>query len=292
MEIKVYKVNVFAKTKNGGNPAGVVLDANNLSEKTMKKIAKTLGFSETAFIMKSDVADFKIRFFTPSEEVDLCGHATIGSFFVLLKNNIVKTGRYTQETKAGILEVEIDEDDIIMMTQTNPKYYETIDYRDIAETLNISMDELNTELPCQIVSTGLKDIIIPLKNNEILNLIKPDFEKVKELSKKYNVIGYHMFALNEKNNPKAYCRNLAPLYDIDEEAATGTSNGALACYLYKHKVINSNEVGNIIFEQGYSMNKPSMIIASLNIQNDNNIINKVKVGGTALNIDSIEMKIK
>ncbi|WXR60964.1 PhzF family phenazine biosynthesis protein [Peptostreptococcaceae bacterium AGR-M142] len=289
MNIKAYKVNVFAKTKNGGNPAGVVLDANNLSEKTMKEIAKTLGFSETAFIMKSDVADFKIRFFTPSEEVDLCGHATIGSFFVLLKNNIVKTGLYTQETKAGILEVEINEDDIIMMTQTNPKFYETIDYKEIAQTLNISMEDFDINFPCQIVSTGLKDILIPIKNKEILNSIKPNFAKVKELSKKYNVIGYHMFAINEKNNKNIYCRNLAPLYDIDEEAATGTSNGALACYLYKYKVINSNEASNIIFEQGYSMNKPSMIIVSLSIQNSN--INKVKVGGTALNMNLIDMKI-
>lgn len=80
MKIKVYKLNSFAKAKEGGNAAGVVLNADSLSEKEMAKIAAVLGFSETAFVLQSNVADFKLRFFTPNEEVDLCGHATIASF--------------------------------------------------------------------------------------------------------------------------------------------------------------------------------------------------------------------
>lgn len=89
MEIKVYKINAFAKTAIGGNPAGVVVNADELSENDMKKIAGIVGLSETAFVMKSDVADFRVRFFTPTEEVDLCGHATIGTFSILLKKVIL-----------------------------------------------------------------------------------------------------------------------------------------------------------------------------------------------------------
>lgn len=76
------KINAFAKTNEGGNPAGIVLNAGVLSENDMKKIAGILGLSETAFVTKSDVADYRVRFFTPSEEVDLCGHATIGTFSI------------------------------------------------------------------------------------------------------------------------------------------------------------------------------------------------------------------
>lgn len=289
MKVKAYTINAFAKTTKGGNPAGVVIGADKLSEKDMKKIAENLGFSETAFLMKSNRADFKVRFFTPNDEVDLCGHATIATFSVLLKTQRINPGIYTQETKAGILEVEVNEDGLIMMTQSNPLFYETIDVEEISDTLNISTHDFNTKLPCQIVSTGLKDILIPIKNIEILDAIKPNFEKVTEISKKYNVVGYHMFTFDSLNNSNAYCRNLAPLYGIDEESATGTSNGALACYLYKYGMLDLLKCDNITFEQGYSMSMPSEINVGLNVKE--NDICEVKVGGKALNIDLKEIEI-
>ncbi len=289
MKVKVYTINAFAKAKQGGNPAGVVLDADQLSEGAMKKIAKIIGFSETAFIMKSNKADFKIRFFTPNEEVDLCGHATIAAFSVLLKTECINPGTYTQETKAGILAVEVDDNGIIMMTQSNPSFYEIIDYEEIADTLDINVDDFNRLFPCQIVSTGLKDILIPISNIEILDTIKPNFEKVAKLSKKYDVIGYHMFVLDSVSNSNAYCRNLAPLYGIDEESATGTSSGALACYLYKYGVFDTLQCHNITFEQGYSMNMPSEINVKLNVKESD--ICEVKVGGKALNIYLREVEI-
>ena len=108
MKVTVYTLDSFAKEFGGGNPAGVVLGADHYSEKEMKLIAKEVGFSETAFVMNSDNADFKIRFFTPNEEVDLCGHATIGAFSLMLDKRIITSYNYTQETKAGILGVACD----------------------------------------------------------------------------------------------------------------------------------------------------------------------------------------
>lgn len=93
MKIKVYTLNSFAKTKEGGNPAGVVMNADSLSEKQMRKIWAVLEFGETAFVLQSNVADFKVRFFTPMEEVDLCGHATIATFYVMSGLNLLKQGR-------------------------------------------------------------------------------------------------------------------------------------------------------------------------------------------------------
>jgi PhzF family phenazine biosynthesis protein len=247
----------------------------------MKKIASILGFSETAFIMKSSCADFKLRFFTPIEEVELCGHATIGAFSVLLNEGYIETGDYTQETKAGILKVEVKEDSLIMMEQTKPEFYEIVEIEEIAKSLNINLNDINEKLPIQIVSTGLRDILIPIKSIEILNTIKPNFNLVSETSRKYDAVGYHMFAIDSPDKREIYCRNLAPLYGIDEEAATGTSNGALACYLYKYKTFDLSNSNEIIVKQGYSMNKPSEIIVKL-ITKENNII-EVRVGGKALN---------
>lgn len=289
MKVKAYKINSFAKSVEGGNPAGVVVNADSLSENDMKKIAGILGLSETAFVMKSDLADFKVRFFTPTEEVDLCGHATIGTFSTLLSEGYIKPGNYTQETKAGVLNVEVKEDLSIMMNQTPPNFYEVIDKSEIADSLNISIDEIHEKLPVQIVSTGLRDILIPIKNIDVLNSINPDFNKVTQISRKYNTIGYHIFSLDVLYSANAHCRNLAPLCGIPEESATGTSNGALACYLFKYNKINSANFEDIVFEQGYSMKKPSEILVSLNVE-ENEVL-EVKVGGKSLNLSTIEVEI-
>lgn len=179
MEISVYTLNSFAKTKEGGNPAGVVMNADSLSEVEMKNIAAILGFSETAFVLQSKVADFRVRFFTPSEEVDLCGHATIAAFYAMLSLNLLKQGKYKQETRAGILGIEIHDDNFVMMNQSIPVFSEVIDKDEIADSLNISTSQIREDMLVQVVSTGLRDIIVPVKNIELLDAIKPDIKKSK-----------------------------------------------------------------------------------------------------------------
>ena len=282
MEIKVYTLNAFSKLKKGGNPAGVVLDAKSLSDDQMQQIAKEVGFSETAFVLKSDRADFKVRFFTPNEEVNLCGHATIATFFLMAKLNFIQAGKYTQETKAGVLDIEVRQDGKIFMSQNAPQFFEELNRDEIARSLNIPIEIIDSDLPVQIVSTGLKDVLVPIKSLSDLFLISPDFEDVSKISKKYNVVGFYLFTLETKFNSTAHCRNFAPLYDIPEESATGTSSGALSCYLFKYGKISKDDVNNLVFEQGYSMKTPSEICANLKLQDDK--IVEVKVGGIATNI--------
>lgn len=288
MNIKIYTLNAFAKSKEGGNPAGVVLDADSLSQQDMQKIAQKVGFSETAFVQKSDKADFKVRFFTPKGEVNLCGHATIATFYLLAKKEFIKTGIYTQETKAGILKLEVKTDNVIFMNQNLPHFFEEVNKIEIAKSLNISPKIISSDLPVQIVSTGLRDILIPIKSLKDLHEIKPDFKEVSKISKKYNAIDYHLFTLETKLGSTAHCRNFAPLYNIPEESATGTSNGALGCYLFKNKKISNDQAKNLIFEQGYSMKKPSEILTCLGIKNGK--IVEVKVGGIASDIKEKEIE--
>ncbi|TCJ01864.1 PhzF family phenazine biosynthesis protein [Cytobacillus praedii] len=289
MKVKVFTVNSFAKTLEGGNPAGVVLDADSLSDESMKSIAGEIGFSETAFVMKSESAHFKVRFFTPEEEVDLCGHATIATFYVLLSKGFIKPGVFLQETKAGILSVEVKVDSSIMMEQNSPSFYEIVNKKEIADSLNITEYEMIDELPVQIVSTGLRDILVPVKNIKILNAIKPNFEEVSRISSKYNTVGYHVFTLESLFGSNAYCRNFAPLYGICEESATGTSNGALACYLSKYGKINKRQDHQFVMEQGYLMKRPSEIKVELRVEEQEVI--GVKVGGKVLNLSEKEVEI-
>jgi len=215
MNIQVFVVNAFTKNKSGGNPAGVVVDGDGLSAADMQHIASEMGLSETAFILSSVAADYRIRYFTPVSEVDLCGHATIASFALLVQKKSINKNSFTIETKAGILPVRIDGEKIFL-TQNKPQFGQELDKIEIAQSLHITESDIMTPLPIEIVSTGLKDILIPIKNNEVLQSLQPDFNRIKEISAKHDVVGYHVFTLDIDEGTDAYCRNFAPLYDINE----------------------------------------------------------------------------
>ncbi|TCI23340.1 PhzF family phenazine biosynthesis protein [Exiguobacterium sp. SL-9] len=278
MSIDVYVVHAFSKDGVGGNAAGVVLDADVLTESEMKRIAKDVGFSETAFVSHSNCADVRIRFFTPEEEVDLCGHATIAAFHVLKERDLLGSGRFTQETKAGVLEVEIRDDLTIMMQQRLPEFFPVTDQQEIADSLKVPLESLDDRLPIQIGFTGLRDVLIPIKSLTELLSIRADFQKVREVSQRYDVVGYHLFTLETLGDATAHTRNFAPLYGIDEESATGTSNGALACYLFQQNIVPRNTL-RFVMEQGYVMELQSEVVVELTAMGED--ITQVKVGGKA-----------
>lgn len=283
--MQVYTLQAFAKNSKGGNPAGVVLVADSLTDAEMQRIAHQVGMSETAFVSSSKVADYKVRFFTPMKEVDLCGHATIATFYLMRFINIIKKGTYTQETKAGVLRIEVDMYSVAM-EQPSPIFAETIDKKAIAKSLNIAESEIRDDLPIQIVSTGLRDILVPIKTLEGLQAIRPNFDKVRKLSEKYNTAGYHLFTLETlKAEATAHCRNLAPLLGVNEEAATGSASGALGCYLLHHGVIASPS--KLRFEQGHCMNAPSEILVEVKQDEQGKI--SVMVGGIAENVEVIHL---
>ena len=266
---KIYVASAFCKDKKGGNKAGVVFDDNELPDEIKKNIAKQLGYAETAFISKSDKADYCIRYFTPAEEVPLCGHATIASFGVLNYLKMLDKEEYTIETQSGVLDILVKNGEI-MMEQNIPTFYEEIPLEEIKECFDL--DCINNDIPIQIVSTGLKDILVPIKSIDLLEKLNPNFGIIKRVSEKYNVVGTHLYTLD---NERIVCRNFAPLYEVDEESATGTSNCALAGFLYKKLDIKKNEY---TMEQGYSLNSPSIIKVNI-VTDENDNIAKIYVGG-------------
>ncbi len=289
MKIEVTIMNAFAVNESGGNKAGVVYNQVDLLDNQKQLIAKKVGLSETVFINKKENNKFDVSFFTPNKEVDLCGHGTIAAFQLLLDKNIISKGKCVQITKAGILEIIIDNENQIFMEQNKPEYLTVIkDRLSIIESLNINENDLTKSFPIQIVSTGLKDIMIGVRNNEILNSIKPDFDKILEISKKYQVVGYHVFSLEKEGEETANCRNFAPFYGIDEECATGTSSGALACFLFKHSVIDENGYQNTFFLQGKAMGSLSRINAK--IVSENKEVSKICIGGNAKFSKKIEIE--
>jgi trans-2,3-dihydro-3-hydroxyanthranilate isomerase len=294
MKKVIYKVNAFSDIHFGGNPAAVVPNAIGLNNDDMLNIAREMNLSETAFIfpLVDNEADYEVRFFTPTQEVDLCGHATIASFFSLASKDIIK-GRdnvkiIKQKTKAGILPVELYFKDSkihsVMMTQAKPKFiFDVENIYELAEIMGISVDDIGIEgyaLIPAAVSTGLTDIMLPVKSLSSLKSISPDYTRLTKYSNSLNIIGVHAFTLeSEEESSTLACRNFAPAAGIDEESATGTSNGALGAYLIENDVLKLEDTITIICEQGYYMNRPSKIIVRLEGSKDDLT---VKVGGKAV----------
>lgn len=274
--MKFYIAEAFAENIFAGNPAGVVItDGDFLDDNTCISTAAELRYSETAFIKRNGPCDFTIRYFTPVSEVDLCGHATIASFYVLKHSGIINDGNFTARTKAGNLNINV-KNNTVMMDMARPVHIATIseesEIKRLYEILGAENIPKSGMLP-MIISTGLPDIIMPVSGRAELNSLAPDMKALSALSEEYNVVGVHPFAPDASNEVTAHARDFAPLYGINEEAATGTASGALAYYLYLNKLITKDT--DLCFIQGEAMNRASKIAAR--IRNDGSI----QVGGSA-----------
>ena len=270
--MKIFVCDAFSSKIFKGNQAGVVIldEKENYPDKIlMKNITAELKHSETAFVKKIDDKKFKIRYFTPTEEVELCGHATISVFSTLRELKLITIGKYIVETLAGDFipaVIEISEGKI----------------KEIYSAFNLDISQAPKNLIPKIVNTGLSDIIIPIENKEVLDNFIINKEKVIELSKKYKVVGTHLFTLDKNKKVTAFCRNIAPLVGIDEECATGTSNGALTHYLKDYNIISTQDINTFI--QGETMGRASTILSKY--KEDEKTI---QIGGNA--IISFECKI-
>jgi PhzF family phenazine biosynthesis protein len=268
--MKYFIVDAFTDQPFGGNPAGVVLlDSQTFpQEDLMLKIAAELRYSETAFIRRHSAQEYTIRYFTPKTEVDLCGHATIASFFMLHQKELA-SGQCLCHTKAGDLHIEVGEK--VMMQMAKPRIVTTLtETEEIYRALG--MKDYHPTMPVQIVYAGLPDIMIPLPSLDILQSLLPNMDAIAAITKKYDSVSFHVFAFGN-DGYTAHVRDFAPLYDIPEESATGTANASLTYYLQQCGSIGKE--AECSFIQGEAMGRPSVV--ATRIQADGNIF----VGGTA-----------
>jgi len=254
---------------------GVVLDAAGFEPADMQKIAAAVGASETAFVCPSERADVRLRFFTPLEEVPLCGHATVAAFALMFERNVLSAGEYRQEIGAGVLPVRVYADGRVKMSQARPVFGEFVRRADAAAVLGCA-EELLVGLPPQIVSTGLRDVFVAIRDRAALLALQPDFAAMSRLNAETNSLGFHVYT-RDTISPlaAAHCRNFAPLVGIEEEAATGSASGALAALLFARGAAGPVQE----FEQGHAIGAPSSIRAELELQGEE--IAGVGVSGTA-----------
>ncbi len=287
MKADVRLVRAFTNDPAQGNPAGVVLNADNLSDDQMLSVAQALDYSESAFVQSSDKADFRIRFFASKGEVELCGHATLATFHSLLEKgaltlNATGVTQFTQETKAGVFVVECYPDGKIMMTQNDPFFGNTEPGRQkIATLLGLEENDI-AQWPVQTVSTAVAKLMVPVVSPDRLVAAKPDLKAIIQYSEVNHVKGMYLFARDTSENGVDFCaRFFNPLVGISQDAATGVAAGPLGCYADKY--IYKDGRKQFVIRQGFDIGKDSTLYVD--------IAGKVKVGGYAATFGQTEIEI-
>lgn len=271
----VYQVDAFTKTKLAGNPAGVVTDAEGLTDKQMQQIARELNNSETAFITHPTVddADIQIRFFTPTTEVPICGHATIGANFARAVENNSPSQSIVQQTGAGNLPIDISKTNgsyQITMTQGKIRVDEPLSdniQREILQALGLTKEQHNFDCPMAIASTGAPKVMIAIDSQETLDGLQPDLDALKRITPKINCNGYYVFTLNPGQKELIHGRMFSPANGINEDPVTGNANGPLGAYLVKYNLVEtSGDVLEFRIIQGEKINRAGTMLVRVTLQ--------------------------
>jgi trans-2,3-dihydro-3-hydroxyanthranilate isomerase len=290
--IKFYILDVFANNKYQGNQLAVFIDLENLiSEAQMQKIAREINFAETTFIKANkDNERFAVKIFTPEHEVPFAGHPSIGTSYIISKFILPKAKQHiTLELVHCDISITIEnpkniEDSIFNMLQAQPEFREGFTHEEISEELNINLENLDTTLPIQEISTGLPYIIIPLRGLNAIENLSFRYETIQRfLEKRFKYktnsstghsTSFFFFTTETYELESNYNTRMMLLENdkLSEDSATGSANGCFLAYLLKYK----GKTIKATVEQGFQINRKSYIYLDGMLENDTYQIN---VGG-------------
>lgn len=275
----IFQIDAFTSTPFLGNPAGVTFGPN-LSDEQMQQIAREMNLSETAFITASETADYKLRWFTPLVEVNLCGHATIASLHYLNElGKINNRSRITFETRSGILSCPVTENEYFMQIplMNSKEFGLPVDLA--SRMLNTAEQYISGKYPFLRMDNGY--LYIYCSSLQKLKEMAPDFNLVSEAGREYNFDSVCVFSDETfESQNSAHSRFFAPLYGIPEDPVTGSANGPLMLVLERLGIVDKDD--NLIvrtFEQGDIMGRAGRVKVSHNLET-----NELYIGGSAVTI--------
>lgn len=298
-----YQLDVFTDTPLAGNPLAVFPDPGELEPEQMQAIAREMNLSETTFVLPSSRATKRVRFFTPTAEIPLAGHATIGTWWMLTELGVLDIPRdgicrVTQETDSGVLPVDIHmsrgKPTEVVMVQPLPAFEETtIDTESLSRALGAATDLVGEPAP-QVVSTGLPQLMIPIRSLDLLKALSSGGAGAR-LAEMLREVGSDcaMCFTMETVRPDAtvHCRMFAPGLGVPEDPGTGSAAGALGSYLVWHGITRPHDgVATIVVEQGVEIGRPSLIHVEIAVGNGGEIT-EVRVGGRAVTVIHGEVEL-
>jgi len=286
MKRRLYTLDVFTSKPFQGNPLAVVTDGDGLSQSTMQAIAREMNLCETVFVQRptNNRALARLRIFTTTRELPFAGHPVIGTWFLLAELGVVPASEgqvhVLQQTGAGILPVELTFHDgrpkLVTMTQKAAKFVRTtVNRTALAAALGVKPADFASDLPAEFVSTGISNMMVPMKNRAALAKIHMNMRALAQLISRHATMAY---CFTPGARGKAFARGMLP-WGLLEDAATGSAGGSLGAYLVQHGLLGAGEALRIT--QGVEMGRPSEIHVEVGAERGKLV---PKVSGSAVRI--------
>ncbi|MGE6347734.1 PhzF family phenazine biosynthesis isomerase [Bacillus mycoides] len=296
--INVFHYDAFTNKPNMGNPAGVVLEADGLTEEDMQRIAEKVGFNETSYVLSSEVADIRMRYFTPGFEMDLCGHGTVGTIYALRERGLLEEKtNLTIETKAGILPIQIGANEngetFIKMRQAAPQFKDFAGSKEeLAHSIGLEVTDLDASVPIVYGSTGNWTVIVPIKNLDACERMEPKNEAFPSVLKEIPKASIHPVCLETYDEQaQMHGRHFSSVYaGTIEDPVTGTASGVMGAYYATYLEKDFDHELELIVEQGQEINKDGrvMVYVTKDVENDNL---QIDIAGTAVYVKEFEISI-
>lgn len=295
------QVDVFTDRVFGGNPLAVFPDAEGLDTVQMQRIAREMNLSETTFVLPptDPAADFKVRIFTPEAELPFAGHPVVGTHWVLAHlgrvalQEPVTTVRFELGVGVRAAALHVSEGQVtrVVMDHQTPEFtaVATPDQAArLARALGLEPDAvIETGWPAQVVSTGIRQLFVPVRSLRDMAAISPKRQDAAalsalcaELDPVQRCNDSIMVLTLETVDPQAavHARMFAPGLGVGEDPATGSACGGLGAYLVEHRIVPAAPPTTVLVaEQGIEMGRPSRI--TIEVDGEPGAIRMVRVGG-------------
>ena len=288
------QVDAFTERPLAGNPCAIIFEADDLTTEQMLAIAKEMNLSETAFVLKSEIADVRARYFTPAEEIPLAGHPTIATIHALVeRGDIARQGDYTKislELQVGPIPIELYKTETavrVIMNQKKPQFMATFSPDEVMPHFGLEADDCLPEALPQIVSTGTPQLMIPARSLDVLRRAQLNAATYPTFRQNAGFFSPHLFCLQGATDQgDTFARHFGVPPDTMEDPFTGSATGGMAAYLWHHGLLSKP---TFIAEQGQWMNRPGQ--AQVEVVGPPDNIETVKVGGTAVTVMRGELTI-
>ncbi|MFR9674968.1 PhzF family phenazine biosynthesis protein [Streptomyces sp. TR06-5] len=287
--VNVLRYTAFSTTPDGGNPAGVVLDAEGLSEERMLAVAADVGYSETAFVTAPPAGldpsgtgrAFGIRYFSPETEVPFCGHATVATGVALAER--IGPGEMLFASPAGVIPVSVARDGPVLratLSSVEP-HSESVGEEDLAEALAAlgwDASELDGRIPPRIAFAGAHHLVLAAASRERLASLDYDFERLRAFMTRRGLTTLQLVRRSETDERTFHVRDPFPVGGVVEDPATGAAAAAFGGYARELGLVGAGST--LTLHQGEDMGRPGVLTVELR-EGDA----RVHVSGTAARMD-------
>lgn len=283
MNYDVLTVDAFTSRPLEGNACAVYPDAHGLDDAVMQKIAREMNLSETSYVLPSERADFRVRYFTPASEIPMAGHPTIATTHALCEIGRIapKVREITLEMPAGIIPVVIDrshERPRYVMRQLAPKFLRTYSRDVLAEALGLQGHDLRSDATPQTVSTGTPQLMIALASVAALGRIRADVRKLFPSERKGDYFSVHVFAC-DSGEIALRSRHFADFNGLIEDPFTGSASGGMAAYCARYGLVKA---ASYAIAQGDHAGRPG--VGYIRVLGTPDAIEGIEVGGEAVTV--------